>query len=115
MAVLPAAESQRLAEYILGPQHPKILKGRTRGEERRRLAVALLGLISVVDELKIVLCVEKEVILEDAFMVGREALLEMRSGKVKGLPPLRQRRPSLRRHPSGKHLNTRKRWSSMGC
>ena len=58
-AVLTAAESRRLAEYIPGPQRPKVLEVRTRGEERRRLGVALLGLMSVEDELKIALCVEE--------------------------------------------------------
>ena len=71
--VTPAAESRRLAEYIPGPQRPKTFGGRTRGEERRRLAVSPLGLMSVEDELKIALCVEEEAILEDAFMVDREA------------------------------------------
>ena len=39
------------------------------------------------DELKIALCVEEEAILKDAFMVDREASVEMPSGKVKDLPP----------------------------
>ena len=38
-AVLPAAESRRLAEYIPGPQRQKILEGLTGGEERRRPSV----------------------------------------------------------------------------
>ena len=91
-AVLPAVESRRLAKYIPGSQRPKILEGRTHGEERRRLAVALLGLMSVEDELKITLCVE-EAILEDAFVVDREASVEIPSGKIKDLRHLRQRRP----------------------
>ena len=98
-AVLPAAESRRLAEYISGPQRPKILEGRTRGEERRRLAVAPLGLMSVEDELKIALCVEEEAILEDAFMVDREASVEMASGKVKDLPPPPTKQAGVERSP----------------
>ena len=108
-AVLSAAESRRRTENIPGPQHPKNLEGRTRCAERRRLAVAPLGLMSVENELNIALCVEEEAILENAFMVDREASVDMSSGKVKDLRHLRQRRPRLRGHPSGKHLNIRKR------
>ena len=98
-AVLPAAESRRLAEYIPGLQRPKMLDGRTRGEERRRLAVASLGLMSVEDELKIALRVEEEAILEDAFMVDREAPVEMPSGKVKDLPPPPTTQAEVERSP----------------
>ena len=41
----------------------------------------------VEDEVNVALCVEEEAILEDAFMVGRKASVEMRSGDVKDLPP----------------------------
>ena len=61
------------------------------------------------DGLKIALCVEEEAILENAFLVDREASVEMPSGNVRTYRHLRQRRPRLRGHPSGKSLNTRKR------
>ena len=107
--VLPAAESRRLAQYIPGSQHPKYFEGRTRGEERYRLAVAPLGLTSVEDELKIALCFEEEAILEDAFMVDRESLVEVPSGKVKDLPPPPTTKADVRSHPSRKCLNTLRR------
>ena len=98
-AVLPAVESRRLAKYIPGSQRPKILEGRTHGEERRRLAVALLGLMSVEDELKITLCIEEEAILEDAFVVDREASVEIPSGKIKDLPPPPTTQAGVERSP----------------
>ena len=52
-AVLPGGDIRRLVEYIPGPQRPKMLEGRMRGEERRRLAVAPLGLMPVEDELNV--------------------------------------------------------------
>ena len=85
-AVLPAAESRRLAEYIPGPQRPTILAGHTRGDERRRQAKAPLGLVSIEDELEIALCAEEEAIPEEALLVDRDASVEMPSGKVKDLP-----------------------------
>ena len=107
--VLPAAEPRRLAQYIPRSQRPKYLRGRTRGEERYRLAVAPLGLTSMEDKLKIALCVEEEAILEDALMVDREALVEVPSEKSRIYRHLRQRRPRLRGHISGKCLNTLRR------
>ena len=86
-AVLPTAKSRRLTEYIPGPQRPKTLEGLTGGEERRRPAVALLGIMSVKDELIIALCAEEEAILEDAFMVDCEASVEMPSGDINNLLP----------------------------
>ena len=86
-AVLPAAESRRLAENIPGPQRPKTLEGLTGGEERRRPAVAPLRMMSLKDELNITLCAEEEAILEDAFMVDRETSVGMPSGGVNNLPP----------------------------
>ena len=105
-AVMPAAESRRLAEYLPGPQRPKIIEGRTRGEERRRLAVTPLGLMSVEDELKIALCVEEEATLEDTFMVDREASVEMPSGKVKDLPPPPTTQAEVERSPFRKAFET---------
>ena len=54
-------------------------EGPTRGKERRPRAIASLGLMFVEDEANIALCVEEEAILEDAFMVGRKASVEMPS------------------------------------
>ena len=76
-AVLPPTESQRPAEYILGTEHANILEGRTHSEERRRLAVAPLDPMPLEDELNFALSVEGEAILEDAFMVNREASVMM--------------------------------------
>ena len=84
-AVLPAAESRCLADHIPGPQRPKMLEGRTRGEERRRLVVALF--------------VQEEAILEDAFMVDREASVQLPSGNVKGLPPPPTTQAEVERSP----------------
>ena len=98
-AVLPEAESRRLAEYVPGSQRPKIIERRTRGEERRQLTVAPLGLMSVEDGLKIAPCVEEEAILEDRFMVDCEASVEMPSGKVKDLPPPPTTQAEVERSP----------------
>ena len=87
LAILPAAESRRLAEYIPRPQRPKTLEGLTGGEERRRRAVASLGMMFVKDELNIALRAEEEAILENAFMVDRETSVKMPSGDVNNLPP----------------------------
>ena len=55
--------------------------------------------MSVEDELNIALCVEEEAILEDAFMVDREASVEMPSGKVKDLPPPPTTQAEIERSP----------------
>ena len=86
-AALPATESRRLAEYIPGPERQYILGGRTRGEERYRHAPSPQSLMPAEDDIKIVLYVEEEVILEEAFTVDREVSVEMPFGKVKDLPP----------------------------
>ena len=86
-AVLPAAESRRLAEHIPGPKRSRTLEGLTGGEERRRPAVAPLGMMSVKYVLNIALCAKEEAILEDAFIVDREVWVEMLSGDVNNLPP----------------------------
>ena len=53
----------------------------------------------VEDEVNVALCVEEEAILEDAFMVGRKASMEMRSRKVKDPPPLPIARVEVERSP----------------
>ena len=53
----------------------------------------------VEDEVNVALCVEEEAILEDAFMVGRKVSVEMRSGKVKDLPPPPITRVEVERSP----------------
>ena len=55
--------------------------------------------MSVEDELKVALCFEEEAILEDAFMVDREALVEVPSGKVKDLPPPPTKQADVERSP----------------
>jgi len=44
-AVLPAAESRRLGEYLHGPQRTTTYKGQTTANERRRLEDATTGLM----------------------------------------------------------------------
>ena len=58
--------------------------------------------MSVEDDLKIALCVEEEAILEDAFMVDREASVEMPSENVKDLPPPPTTQAEVERSPFSK-------------
>lgn len=71
-AVLPAAESRSLGEYLSGSQHTTILEGQTRGDKRRWLADTTMALVAV-EEMKIARCVENETILENSLMVDQEA------------------------------------------
>ena len=52
---------------------------RVRAVKRRRRAIASLGWMGAEDEVNVALCIREEAILEDAFMVGRKASVEMPS------------------------------------
>ena len=82
---LSAGETKRLAGYI--PEPPRFsLRGRTRGEERR-LSTDAQGMVSLEDELEIELSMEKEAMLEEAYMVDAGVSFEMPAGNIQDLPP----------------------------
>ena len=109
---LCAGEANRLAEYIPGP--PRFsLRGRTRSEERR-LTIDAQSMVSLKDELEIAQAVEKEAMLEEAYMADAGVSIEMPTGNMQDLLPPPTTQAELVRSPFRKEFELSQRAEIKG-